>query len=295
MTCIFNGIYLPTYAQGTRRTGSGTTVVYIGSLVQEKGFHILAKVWPRVIARVPSASLKVIGTGQVYNDSAELGRWGVADEEYERKFRPYLADKEGNPDKSVEFLGRVGAKEKISILQQADIGIVNPNWDPKIGTETCSMTTIEFQACGIPVISAAEDGSLDTIVPRCTGLLNHNEHSLMVYIVRLLENKKLREQYGCNATEYIQSKFDYEKICSQWRDLFWDVINNRPNTLYPLKSNIFYHYKFLRELMRLVKDYVPSLRIIPSISTISATHKRKFLLQHFSRIIPFRRCKDCPK
>jgi glycosyltransferase involved in cell wall biosynthesis len=278
-TCIFNGIYLPPYLNEHQITRSGTTVVYLGSLVREKGFHILAKVWPQVKAHVPEANLKVIGTGTVYNENTKLGRWGIASEDYEQEFRPFLSDKDGNLDRSVEFLGKIGAVEKISIMQRADIGIVNPNWDPRIGTETCSMSTVEFQACGTPVISAAEDGSLDTILHRQTGLLNYNECSLTKYIVKLLRDKGLRDQYGRNAIDYIRNKFEYSKICQEWRFLFYNIINNKPNEIYPMKSNVFYHYKFLREIMRIFKHGIPRLQTIPAISAMASIGKKTFLFR----------------
>lgn len=38
-------------------------VTYIGSLISEKGFHILAKIWPQIIKRIPDAKLYVVGGG----------------------------------------------------------------------------------------------------------------------------------------------------------------------------------------------------------------------------------------
>jgi len=279
-TCIFNGIHPPTYPPKHHIIKSGTTVVYLGSLVRDKGFHILAKAWPAVKARVPGARLKVIGSGKLYNESIVLGRWGVAEEDYEREFRPSLSDNEGNPDNSVEFLGKLGA-EKISIMQQADIGVVNPSGY----TETFCWSAVEFQACGTPVISAAENGLLDTVLHRHTGLLAHNERSLTEYIVRLLEDRELRERYGHNAMVFVQLNYDYRKICDQWHDLFLDVIQGQPNKIISMKSNIFYRYKFLRETMRLIKYYIPPLQIIPSISAIASVTNRKFLSSLPSRII----------
>jgi glycosyltransferase involved in cell wall biosynthesis len=284
-TCIFNGIYPPTYEPAHHIVGSGNTVVYMGSLVREKGFHILAKAWPQVKARVPGARLKVIGSGQVYDENATLGRWSVAEEDYEREFRPFLSNEKGDPDESVEFLGKLGS-EKILILQQADIGVVNPNRNPRVGTETFCWSAVEFQACGTPVISAAEDGLLDTVSHRHTGLLTHNERSLAEHIVQLLEERELREKYGRNAMEYIRSRFDYGKICYQWQGLFFDVVHGQPNRIYPMKPNIFYHYKFLRETMRIAKYYIPPFRIIPSIIAIPDIGKRKlFSCIHKSKLL----------
>lgn len=278
-TCIFNGIYPPTYALKCPIVKSGTTVVYLGSLIRAKGFHILAKAWPHVKKRVPGARLKVIGSGQVYNESVELGRWGVAEDDYEREFRPFLSDKDGMPEESVEFLGRLGA-EKISIMQQADVGVVNPSGE----TETFCWSAVEFEACGIPVISAAQDGLLDTVLHQQTGLLIQNEQSLSECIVRLLEDRKLQEQYGYNAKKFVKATFDYKKICYEWQNLFFDVLYDRPNKIYPMKNNFFYHYKFLRESLRLVKYHIPRLQKIPALFEKRDIGGKKFLLRTLSAI-----------
>jgi glycosyltransferase involved in cell wall biosynthesis len=269
-TCIYNGIYPPLYTPEHHIPGSGTMVVYLGSLVRGKGFHVLARAWKHVKARVPGARLKVIGSGRVYNENTELGRWGVAEEEYEQEFRPFLSDEKGNPDGSVEFLGRLGV-EKIPIMQQADIGVVNPD---HVTTETFCKSAVEFQACGTPVVSAAEDGVLDTVLHRRTGLLAHNERNLADHIVRLLWNRKLRERYGQKAMEHVRAEFDFKIISQQWHDLFLNVIHDQPNKIYPMKRNIFYHNKFLLETIRLARLHIPMLRTIPS---ISGSNRKQFL------------------
>jgi len=237
-TCIFNGIHPSTYAPDHHIVKTGTTVVYMGSLVREKGFHILAKVWHQVKARAPSAVSWSLAPGRfIMREPSWVVGVSLRKTMNGNSVR-FLSDEEGNPDASVEFLGRLGA-EKISILQQADIGVVNPNRNPHIGTETFCLSAVEFEACGVPVVSAAEDGLLDTVVHGQTGLLIHNERSLSKYIVLLLEDRGLREQYGRNAMEFVQSEFDYKKICPQWQSLFFDVIHDQPNTIYPMKSNVF--------------------------------------------------------
>jgi glycosyltransferase involved in cell wall biosynthesis len=272
-TCVYNGIYPPLYTPENHIPGTGTTVVYLGALVKDKGFHVLARVWPKVKERVPNACLKVIGSGKVYNENSTLGLWGIADEDYEREFRPFLSDENGFPDASVTFLGKLGA-EKIPIMQQADIGVVNPNLSSSGGTETFCYSAVEFQACGTPVVSVAEDGLLDTVINRRTGLLARGDRSLVRCIVRLLRNRELRERYGRNAMEFVQLNFDNKIICHQWHDLFLDVVHDRPNKVFPMKRNIFYHNKLLLETMRVARLHIPMFRTIPS---ISGSNKKRVL------------------
>jgi len=284
-TYIFNGIHFPTYGKDCRITQRGSTVVYLGSLVREKGFHVLAKAWPSVKKRIPSAHLIVIGSGSLYNENAPLGLWGIADERYEREFRRFLSDPDGRPDSSVSFLGRIDPGEKISILRQADLGVANPNFRHKDGTETFCWSAVEFEACGVPVVSAAEDGLLDTVIDHKTGLLVRSVPGLAGAIVRLLEDNDLNDQFGRNAMNFVRSEFDFEKICSQWRGLFQDVIRNSPPPIVPMKRNVLYRHKFLREFLRRMKMQIPRLRAIPALLEIHDIGIRGFLSRTLSALI----------
>ena len=45
---------------------TSSRVVYLGSLVQGKGFDMLAQVWRNIVAQVPHAELHVVGSGRLY-------------------------------------------------------------------------------------------------------------------------------------------------------------------------------------------------------------------------------------
>lgn len=70
---------------------SGTdNVVYMGSLVKSKGFHILARHWPEVVDAVPTARLHVVGSGRLYDQDADLGPLGLASPDYEKMFSKFV-------------------------------------------------------------------------------------------------------------------------------------------------------------------------------------------------------------
>ena len=69
-----------------RETKFQKEVTYIGSLIREKGFHVLAKAWKDVLKEVPDAKLNVIGSGKLYNRGSQLGKYGIADKEYEESW-----------------------------------------------------------------------------------------------------------------------------------------------------------------------------------------------------------------
>ena len=51
-----------------KRDNDGKTVVYLGALIPEKGFLVLAKMWKYILKKVPMARLQVIGGGNTYGE-----------------------------------------------------------------------------------------------------------------------------------------------------------------------------------------------------------------------------------
>jgi glycosyltransferase involved in cell wall biosynthesis len=236
------------------------TVVYLGSLIPAKGFHVLAKAWSRIVEKKPEAKLIVIGSGKVYSRDQELGKWGVAEESYEANYiRPFLSDENGDVIASVHFAGLLGC-EKNEILQSADVGVVNPTGN----TETFCISGVEFQACGTPVVSAAKGGLLDTVVHGKTGLLGKSDKDLIRNILFLLDNSDIAREFGQNGINFVREKFDHRLIAKEWLELLIDIYNDRSPQPQPMKSNYFYNAKFLREGMRIIKKYVPLSSNLPS-------------------------------
>jgi glycosyltransferase involved in cell wall biosynthesis len=268
-TCIFNGFDPRPYIPKREIRKGGNKVVYLGSLVPGKGFHHLARVWHKIREQVPDARLTVIGSGKLYDRNQSLGKWGLAEESYERTIRPHLSDDHGKPDPSVIFEGTLGI-EKVRLLQQAGVGVVNPSGR----TENCPGSALEFQAAGTPVVSGAYRGLLDTVVHKKTGLLGRSDKELIDNIVYLLKNKDVAKAYGENGIEFVKKKFAYQTISEQWLDLFEDVYYDRPNVVEGISQHPFNDYKLLREMIRLLRDHVPFLQGVPSLTEVKALVRR---------------------
>ena len=61
----------------------------------------------------------------MYNKNTKLGKWGIAEENYEKVFMPYLLDKNGKILSSVTFYGKT-VNEKYEILGKTKVGVPNP-------------------------------------------------------------------------------------------------------------------------------------------------------------------------
>ena len=224
-----------------KRTSAGShAVTYIGSLVPEKGFQILAAIWKKILNQVPDAELYVIGSGKLYSRNARLGKYGIAEENFEAQFMPNLVDENGRVLSSVHFLGVLGA-EKDEVILKTGVGVVNPTGR----TETFGISALDFESMGVPVVTIAKGGFLDTVVDHKTGILSAKSSKIADGIIELLKNNKMNEDYGRAGIE-LAREFTPERILINWLDLFEKVLNRKPIEYKNPNSFIWSNLKWLR-------------------------------------------------
>lgn len=231
-------------------------VVYMGCLIEEKGFHILAKAWKTILEGVPDAQLYVIGNGRLYDPNAELGKYGVASPEYESKFMSYLVDDEGKVLDSVHFLGILG-EEKYDILSKCKVGVPNPSGL----TETFCITGVEMQLYGNTVTSVFVPAFLDTFTnPQ---YIYRGVQDIARYVVNAL----LQESADYNKTyDFIQERFGVQKNIRRWEKLLWGNLPLEPISQY------HYHLKGLKNVLLYVKRMMPILNRIPLVEQFYNWH-----------------------
>ncbi|MDE7396307.1 MAG: glycosyltransferase family 4 protein, partial [Muribaculum sp.] len=195
---------------------SGHKVVFMGALCEKKGFLEMCRIWPGIIRDIPDAELIVIGNGKLYGET-QLGKYGLASESFEKKFIPYITDKEGKIFPSVKFMGVVGA-EKNEIFRTASVGVVNPSRS----RETFGMAILEMNACGLPVATIAKTGYYDTVSVGVNGCLAKSLKSLQRTIVNMLNSNNV---WG-GVTSAVM-KFSPFQLVPQWEQLLNDIYNDK--------------------------------------------------------------------
>lgn len=220
-------------------------VVYMGSLVPLKTFHVLAELWPRILKRVPDAQLYVIGNGKVYGDNVNLGKYGIAEESYESKFMPYLTNK-GKILASVHFMGALG-EEKNEILLKAKVGVPNPTGK----SETFCICAVEMQAMGCSATAMECPGYYDTIY---NGKIAKNKIQLEDNIVDLLLGDAPKEYEETLA--FIHANFSENVVVSDWEKLLVSNLENSLHPIFPI-THKQYRLKWLKEVLRLLKQKFP--------------------------------------
>lgn len=217
-------------------------VTYIGSIVPFKGFHLLAKAWPMILKEVPNAQLYVIGSGQVYDDSKHLGKYGIAEESYENVFMPFLIDTNGNILPSVHFMGRMGA-EKAQIIKRTKVGVPNPSGD----TETFGIGAIEFEIMGCEVVTRRCCGYLDTVYNKRNLYKPRKAKILAKYVVKALKYPTIQTEEFYNN---IKQKFDIRQTVAEWERLF-EALENGKSKIHDFNHdipNLTFRWKWVRIL-----------------------------------------------
>jgi len=272
LTFIVNGFDLDGFRLSSIPNKDKKLVVYIGALVPQKGFHVLARAWPNVIKTHPDARLIVIGSSTLYDHNSSLGPWGVADKSYEEEeIIPHLKGKDGNPHKSVFFAKRLG-HEKKEILHKALIGVANPTGI----SENCPGSSLEFSASGTAVISGAYFGMVDVIKHKETGLLGKKIDDLTMNICKLIENPKIAIKMGEEGVNYVQMRYNWKNVINEWDALINSIVNDSDTPRIPFKKNIFFNYKILVMLNRFLQITLGSFIDWPSLGEFKIIIKLKF-------------------
>lgn len=238
-------------------------ITYLGSLVPIKGFHLLAKAWPQILQAYPNAHLNIIGSGTVYGN-ARLGKYGIAEENYEKQFMPFLTKPNGEILPSVTFHGKLG-EEKNVILAKTKIGVPNPSGY----SETFCLSAIEMELYGCRIVTKKYVGLLDT-VPSSGGILYKHEKELATNIIKELQQN---ENHSYNKTyNFIYCNFNTDKIISEWNKVLIDESYINDNKI----VNPQYNYKILREENRKLKSILPFGSLLPTIDNYITILKKIF-------------------
>ncbi len=261
---IYNMV--PMTGKEERNSKLGKTVTYVGSLTKGKGFHLLAKEWRYILARVPEAELYIAGSGKLYDRRSRLGKYQIAEASYEASFMKYLTDDEGAVLSSVHFLGIVGS-EKDELYRKTFVGVINPS----AKTETFGMSAVEMSAYGIPIATKGQYGLYDTVLHKQTGLLSHTGMGLRRNIIRLLKDKSYNNQLGRQGKAFASAEFTPQTIVPEWIVLFEQLAESRPAVYEKPSAHYGNDFKWVRICNRCFKGILKLPRF-PAVCDIKRTY-----------------------
>lgn len=249
-TFIYNSLHPFWLRSPQDRPKSENSVCFLGAMVFAKGFHILAKAWNDVIAKVPTATLSVIGSSALYLRNSARGPLGVADVEYEREFLiPHLgSSREELQTKNINFMGLLPPGEIAKVLADASITVVNPTQTGSV--ETFCVSAVEAQASQCAVLGANRGGLRETVLNGRTGCLVNSERELAPSLVRLLKDPERTTSLGRNGRKWVVGKFHVQEAVGQWLRLLEAVMDESPNRLVEFSWERSTPHTVAREIIR---------------------------------------------
>lgn len=229
---IYSGVDLDLMDGASPNPEARGAVVFCSVPRRTKGFQHLLRAWPLVRERIPDTCLRVIGSARMHDPSAEVGRTGVLDRDLEEEFPKFFSQ----PPKSLEqagitLIGPISTTQVFSEMKAAAVVAVNCNW--RGGLETYCRAAVEAQAAGTAVIGAARGSLPEVVSDGVTGLLVPKDDSRLLAhsIVRLLEDRALRERLGAAGPAWVRRFTDPTCLGDNWEVVIRRALNGQKPTI----------------------------------------------------------------
>jgi len=172
----------------------GPVVLFAGRIVEYKGAHRLLEAFPKVLARLPNASLLMVGATAFGSDEPSP---------YERALR-----ERAKRLSSVHFAGFVPPSDTPAYWAAADVFCGPALWDEPLG-----LVYQESLASGVPPVGSARGGIPEVVDHGETGLLLSRSPSsgeIADALLTLLCDPNLRDRLARRGREVAESRFAIE-------------------------------------------------------------------------------------
>lgn len=193
---IHYGLELNNFSNQEPQVYKEKTILYIGTIIRKKGVLELAKIFNKIVERVPKAKLILIG-----NDSADLK---TGEESTYNLVENTFTDQ---AKKQAVYLGKIPYSEVIEQIKNSQV-CTFPSF-----AETLGMVTIESMALKKPVVNTSIGWAKELIDDGINGYLVHPS-DIDLYadrIIDLLNKPNLCSKIGESARDKVELDFDIQK------------------------------------------------------------------------------------
>jgi glycosyltransferase involved in cell wall biosynthesis len=192
--------FYPNYpGAGEIKKKYGLNVFFVGRHVEKKGIKYLIEAFAKVVKEIPGCKLLVGGAGPLTEElkalTSSLGLQG-----------------------NVEFLGSVSVEDLPKYYAAADL-FVAPSIIDRVGDrETQGVVLLEAMASKTAVIGTDTGGIPDVISNGEVGILvpEKDSDALAKEMIRLLQNKGMRDDYAEAGHNHVRKNFTWEAIAKKY-------------------------------------------------------------------------------
>ncbi|THF51609.1 glycosyltransferase family 4 protein [Flavobacterium supellecticarium] len=199
---IYNGINIQEFQPDPNPSIIPFSIFYLGNVSLEKGADTAFRVFARLAAKFPQATLQFVGRETPYK--------AVLDKEIQAQD---LTDK-------VIFHGYQSKENIIRLLNSAHVGIF-----PSKG-ETLGLALLEAMALAKPVVASNLDSFKELITSGENGYICDTDADFVTHISDLLTDTTLAETLSQKARKTVVDHFSIEKMMTETLEYYTTIIQN---------------------------------------------------------------------
>ena len=191
-------------------TEGSPVILFVGRLEESKGAEFAIRASAEVQKQLPAAELVLVGDGSLRADLEKLAKQSL------RRYR---------------FVGSRTAEEVREWMNRASVVCV-PSIRRRSGEEEgFGMVCAEAEAAAKPVVAFYSGGIPEVVRHASTGYVvpERDWRGMAGYILELLQNPELRQQFGRTGRELVLRQFDLEQCTRQLERVYATVIKLRRN------------------------------------------------------------------
>ena len=206
---IPNSIDIEKFAIVDKTEEQENTILYFGTLIRKKGLLELPLIFNEVYKKNNKAKLIVIGRDASDIISGNHSTWAMMQSLFD-----------ATALKNVNYIGSVAYDEIKAHVSSASV-CVFPTF-----AEALPVSWIEAMALKKAIVASDIGWAAEIIEDSVEGFLVHpKNHNLFAdRILELLDNQKLRNQFGIEARKKVVQKFSIEVVAKQSADFYQQVI-----------------------------------------------------------------------
>lgn len=179
-------------------------ILFVGRMVEKKGFGYLMEAYQRVKAEVPGAKLVAVGEGPLwdeYRSTAEKLSLGV------------------------DFRGRLSSAEVRSLMAEARVFCLPSVTAANGDAEGLPIVLLEAQACGVPCVTSANGGAQEGIADGSTGYAfrERDVAAMAEALKKIITSEALANSMSTAAIDFVKEHHSLE-YCTQKLELAYDKL-----------------------------------------------------------------------
>lgn len=198
---IPNGIDTNRFKPNFDKENKELKILFVSRLVHRKGPHLLVRAFKRVVKKYDNVALVFVGSGYMRGTLEELAM-------------------SLNITEKVKFLGDVSDEILPQVYSESDIFVL-----PSLHAESFGLVLLEAMASGLPVVATSVGGIPEVLEDGKEGfLVKPDEKNIAEALIKLLEDKDLREKMGKNGRKKVVENYDWKNVCEKIEETYRELL-----------------------------------------------------------------------